>query len=170
MSYDHDLTIKKTISKTWHVIVQLREDVHISYSWEPKLMTIKSGEHWQFSRWEDFRLFAEQARWVFRPWRSCFWRQDQAIIPSDRIITQTQTHTVSKMLNLKHLKFKWHPLILNSKATGEELVEEEVSELQEALALVKEEDNSLELTTLMDLLLGDLKKSWLVYLTNFKKS
>ena len=72
------------------------------------------------------------------------------------------------MLNLKHLK--WHPLILNSKATGEELVEEEVSELQEALALVKEEDNSLELTTLMDLLLGDLKKSWLVYLTNFKKS
>ena len=50
-------------------------------------------------------------------------------------------------------------MILNSKATGEELVEEEVSELQEALALVKEEDNSLELTTLMDLLLGDLKKS-----------
>ena len=62
-------------------------------------------------------------------------------------------------------------------------MEEELSELQEALALVKvfffnfapvkvfsssssfnfalvkEEDNSLELTTLMDLLLGDLKKS-----------
>jgi len=38
------------------------------------------------------------------------------------------------------------------KATGEELLEEELSELQEALALVKEEDNSLELTTLMDLL------------------
>ena len=45
------------------------------------------------------------------------------------------------------------------KATGEELVEEELSELQEALALIKEEDNSLELTTLIDLLLGDLKKS-----------
>ena len=74
-----------------------------------------------------------------------------------------------------------HPdqvLIFFSKATGEELLEEDLSELQEALALVKvfyfscflfscchglslvkEEDNSLELTTLMDLLLGDLKKS-----------
>ena len=50
-------------------------------------------------------------------------------------------------------------LILIWKATGEELVEEELSELQEALALIKEEDNSLELTTLIDLLLGDLKKS-----------
>jgi len=45
------------------------------------------------------------------------------------------------------------------KVTGEELMDEELSELQEALALVKEEDNSVELSTLMELLLGDLKKA-----------
>ena len=48
-------------------------------------------------------------------------------------------------------------LILILKATGEELMVEELSELQDALAVVKEEDNTLELATLMELLMGDLK-------------
>ena len=34
---------------------------------------------------------------------------------------------------------------------------EELSELQDALAVVKEEDNTLGLATLMELLMGDLK-------------
>ena len=46
---------------------------------------------------------------------------------------------------------------LFSKTTGEELMVEELSELQDALAVVKEEDNTLELATLMELLMGDLK-------------
>ena len=49
--------------------------------------------------------------------------------------------------------------VFRGGASGRLLMEEELSELQEALALIKEEDNSLELTTLIDLLLGDLRKS-----------
>ena len=43
-----------------------------------------------------------------------------------------------------------------SQATGEELTEEEMTELQDALVVIKEEDNSLEMKDLLELLLGDL--------------